>query len=105
MALRGDPPRGQSEWKAVETGFSHAADLVRYIREKYGSYFGIAVAGYPEGHIDNPDKALDLQFLKYKVDQGADYIVTQLFYDVDLFLKWVDQCRKIGNLFIFINIF
>jgi methylenetetrahydrofolate reductase (NADPH) len=54
--------------------------------------------GYPEGHIDNPDKEDDLIRLKEKVDAGADYIVTQLFYDVDLFLKWVQKCRSIGNM-------
>ncbi len=52
---------------------------------------------YPEGHIDNPDKEDDLKRLKEKVDAGADYIVTQLFYDVDLYLKWVQRCRSIGN--------
>lgn len=55
------------------------------------------MAGYPEGHIDNPDRKQDLQFLKEKVDAGADYIVTQLFYDVDMFLNWVKECRAIGS--------
>ncbi|KAG9291129.1 hypothetical protein G9A89_013001 [Geosiphon pyriformis] len=96
LALRGDPPRGQDHWEACENGFCHAVDLVRYIREKYDDYFGISVAGYPEGHIDNPDKDDDLRRLKEKVDAGADFIVTQLFYDVDLFLDWVKKCRAIG---------
>lgn len=97
LALRGDPPRGQANWVACENGFSNAVDLVRYIREQYGDYFCISVAGYPEGHIDQPDKELDMMYLKEKVDAGADYIVTQLFYDVDLFIKWVDQCRQVGK--------
>jgi methylenetetrahydrofolate reductase (NADPH) len=96
LALRGDPPRGQENWTKVENGFSHAVDLVKYIRQQYGDYFCVAVAGYPEGHIENSDKHQDLLYLKDKIDAGADYIVTQLFYDVDLFLGWVDQCRKIG---------
>ncbi|CAG8786655.1 1179_t:CDS:2, partial [Gigaspora margarita] len=96
LALRGDPPRGQIEWEACENGFSYAIDLVRYIRSQYGDYFGICVAGYCEGHVDNPDKDDDLRRLKDKVDAGADFIVTQVFYDVDLFLDWVKKCRAIG---------
>ncbi|KAG2188020.1 hypothetical protein INT44_000771 [Umbelopsis vinacea] len=96
LALRGDPPHGQENWTAVEGGFSNAIDLVKYIRQEYGDYFGIAVAGHPEGHIDNPDKEEDLRHLKAKVDAGADLIVTQLFYDVDTFLNFVEQARAIG---------
>lgn len=54
------------------------------------------MAGYPEGHIDNPDKEADLMHLKAKVDAGADYIVTQLFYDTDMFVDWVKKLRSIG---------
>ncbi|PKC11389.1 methylenetetrahydrofolate reduct [Rhizophagus irregularis] len=96
LALRGDPPRGQEHWEACENGFSHAIDLVRYNRQQYGDYFGIAVAGYCEGHVDNPDKDDDLYRLKEKVDAGADFIITQVFYDVDIFLNWVKKCRAIG---------
>lgn len=96
LALRGDPPKGQERWEAVEGGFSHAVDLVRYIRQEYGDYFGIGVAGYPEGHLDNEDKEADLMFLKEKIDAGADYIITQLFYDVDLLIDFVARCRAIG---------
>ncbi|CAG8659558.1 10080_t:CDS:2, partial [Acaulospora morrowiae] len=96
LALRGDPPRGQENWEACENGFSNAIDLVRYIRAEYGDYFGICVAGYCEGHVDNPDKEDDLRRLKEKVDAGADFVVTQVFYDVDLFLDWVKKCRAIG---------
>ncbi|KAI8590756.1 methylenetetrahydrofolate reductase-domain-containing protein [Geranomyces variabilis] len=96
LALRGDPPRGEANWTKCETGFSYAADLVKYIREQYGDYFCIGVAGYPEGHTENPDKDQDMKHLKEKCDAGADYIVTQLFYDVDIFLNWHAECRKIG---------
>ncbi|KAJ1973124.1 methylenetetrahydrofolate reductase (NAD(P)H) met13 [Dimargaris xerosporica] len=96
LALRGDPPRGAAEWVKCDNGFANAVDLVRYIRKQYDDYFCISVAGYPEGHIDSEDKEQDLHFLKAKVDAGADYIVTQLFYDTELFLRWVDQCRAIG---------
>ncbi|SAM05949.1 hypothetical protein [Absidia glauca] len=96
LALRGDPPHGQDKWESCEGGFNNAIDLVKYIRLKYGDYFGIAVAGHPEGHIDNPSKEDDLKHLKDKVDAGADLIVTQLFYDVDMFLDFVTKCRAIG---------
>ncbi|KAJ3007863.1 hypothetical protein HKX48_008899 [Thoreauomyces humboldtii] len=96
LALRGDPPRGQENWTKCETGFSYAEDLVKYIRAEYGDYFCIGVAGYPEGHTENPDTEQDMKHLKAKCDAGADYIVTQLFYDVDIFLKWHKECRDIG---------
>ncbi|KAJ3024151.1 hypothetical protein HKX48_005551 [Thoreauomyces humboldtii] len=96
LALRGDPPRGQENWTKVETGFSYAEDLVRYIRAEHGDHFCIGVAGYPEGHTENPDVEQDMRHLKAKVDAGADYIVTQLFYDVDRFLTWFTKCRDAG---------
>ncbi len=95
LALRGDPPVGQS-WRAIEGGFGHAVDLVRYIRSHHASYFGICVAGYPEGHVEAASYEADLRYLMVKVDAGADLVITQLFYDVDLYLKWVADCRAIG---------
>ncbi|KAL0392395.1 UNVERIFIED_CONTAM: putative methylenetetrahydrofolate reductase [Sesamum radiatum] len=88
----------------VEGGFACALDLVKHMRSKYGDYFGITVAGYPEAHPDviqdgvAPPEAYqnDLAYLKRKVDAGADLIVTQLFYDTDIFLKFVNDCRQIG---------
>ena len=70
--------------------------MVAYIRQQYGDYFSIGVAGYPEGHLDSTDREEDFKWLKYKVDQGADFIVTQLFYDTGLFLDWVKECRDRG---------
>lgn len=105
LALRGDPPKGQDEFKAIEGGFSCALDLVKFIRKEFGSYFGITVAGYPEAHpdgiVDDPEQMqknywADIQYLKQKVDAGGEVIVTQLFYDVDLFLKFVKDCRSVG---------
>eukprot|EP01091_Cochliopodium_minus_P011384 TRINITY_DN3202_c0_g1_i1.p1 TRINITY_DN3202_c0_g1~~TRINITY_DN3202_c0_g1_i1.p1 ORF type:complete len:594 (-),score=196.68 TRINITY_DN3202_c0_g1_i1:158-1939(-) len=95
MALRGDPPRGK-DWEKVEGGFSYAIDLVKYIRKQYGDYFSIGVAGYPEGHPDGKSYEDDLDHLAEKVNAGADVIITQLFYDVDLFLKFVTDCRNKG---------
>ncbi|KAL3619855.1 hypothetical protein CASFOL_034767 [Castilleja foliolosa] len=104
LALRGDPPHGQDKFVQVEGGFACALDLVKHIRSKYGDYFGITVAGYPEGHPDVIQDGgasaeayqNDLAYLKRKVDAGADVIVTQLFYDTDIFLKFVNDCRQIG---------
>jgi methylenetetrahydrofolate reductase (NADPH) len=70
-------------------------DLVRYIRQEFGDYFGICVAGYPEGHPNGSYQA-DLEYLKEKMDAGADYVITQLFYDTEHFLKFVRDARQIG---------
>lgn len=98
LALRGDPPRGEEYWIASDTRFQHAIDLVRYIRAQHGDYFCIGVAGYPEGFTEETqcDVFRDLDFLKQKQDAGAQFIVTQFFYDVDLFVRWVQLCRKRG---------
>ncbi|KAI4322040.1 hypothetical protein L6164_021765 [Bauhinia variegata] len=105
LALRGDPPHGQDKFVQTEGGFACARDLVKHIKSKYGDYFGITVAGYPEAHPDaigsdglaTPEAyQKDLEYLKSKVDAGADLIVTQLFYDTDNFLKFVNDCRQIG---------
>ncbi|KAI8805676.1 methylenetetrahydrofolate reductase-domain-containing protein [Cladochytrium replicatum] len=96
LALRGDPPKGQGTWTAIDTGFAYATDLVKYIRQQYGDYFCIGVAAYPEGHPDNADLEAEMKHLKEKVDAGADYIVTQLFYDCDMYLKWEKNCRAYG---------
>merc|ERR1719159_382045 len=98
LALRGDPPAGvnQGEWKQVEGGFAYAVDLVKFIRQEFGDFFCIAVAGYPEGHLEATSKDDDMVRLKEKCDAGADLIVTQLFYGNELFQEWVDKCRKMG---------
>lgn len=96
LALRGDPPRGATDWVRTEGGFNYATDLVKFIREKYGDFFCIIVAGYPEVHLEATSREDDLKHLKEKVDAGADAIITQLFYDTDIFFKWVDDCRAIG---------
>ena len=81
LALRGDPPRGATDWVAVENGFNYAVDLVKFIREEYGDFFCIIVAGYPEVHLEATNREDDIRHLKEKVDAGADFIITQLFFD------------------------
>jgi len=96
LALRGDPPREKEKWVATDKRFQYAKDLVAHIRDTYGNHFDIGVAGYPEGCDDNRDEDLLLDHLKEKVDNGATFIVTQMFYDVDNFLRWVARVRARG---------
>ncbi|GIL46045.1 hypothetical protein Vafri_3133 [Volvox africanus] len=105
LALRGDPPKGQDKFEAVEGGFSCALDLVKYIRKEFGDLFGICVAGYPEAHpdgiVDDPEQMQknywgDIAYLKQKVDAGGELIITQLFYDAEVFIKFVEDCRSVG---------
>ncbi|MBW0506456.1 hypothetical protein O181_046171 [Austropuccinia psidii MF-1] len=95
LALRGDPPRGNEYWAPSDHEFVHAIDLVKYIRKHYGYTFCIGVAGYPEGAIET-NQNQELSYLKEKVDAGADFVVSQLFYDVDNFLLWAQACRQSG---------
>lgn len=93
LALRGDPPLDGSE----STGdFRYAKDLISYIRKKYGQHFNIGIAAYPEGHPEEADNDNLLHFLKEKVDAGADFIITQMFYDADNFIAWCDKVRRYG---------
>jgi methylenetetrahydrofolate reductase (NADPH) len=96
LALRGDPPANAKEWTATEGGFSHAVDLVRFIRKEFGDYFCIGVAAYPEGHTDAESFDRDMQYYKEKVDAGADFGVTQLFYDTDLYFEFLRKSEAIG---------
>ncbi|KAJ2996644.1 hypothetical protein NUW58_g908 [Xylaria curta] len=96
LALRGDPPREKEKWEATDGGFQYARDLVAHIRKKYGNHFAIGVAGYPEGCDDNKDEESLLDHLKEKVDMGGTFIVTQMFYDADNFVRWVGKVRERG---------
>lgn len=96
LALRGDPPRDSQEWTPVEGGFHYAKDLVSYIKKKYGDHFQIGVAGYPEGHPEETIPSNNLKFLKEKVDAGASFIITQMFYDADNFIQWCKDIRAYG---------
>lgn len=98
VALRGDPPQGQFEFKAPPDGFHYASELVRFIRRHpdLGKAFALSVAGYPEGHPECRDKKKDLEHLRHKVDQGADAVVTQLFFNNRHYFDFVERARKIG---------
>jgi methylenetetrahydrofolate reductase (NADPH) len=94
VALRGDPPQGQNTFEPPEGGYRYANELVEHIQGTGG--FGIAVAGYPETHIEAPGLEADLVNLKRKVDAGADVIITQLFYDNQCFYNFLNRCRAFG---------
>ena len=95
MALRGDPPKGATRFTAPEGGFAHAADLVSFIR-RYFPRMGIGVAGFPEGHPETPNRLHEIDYLKAKVEQGADYICTQLFFDNRDFYDFCERCEIAG---------
>ena len=95
VALRGDPPQGDSKFQAVEGGFSYANELVEFIRAEFPQ-FGMAVAGYPEVHQEALSAESDLENLKRKVDAGADIVITQLFYDNTDYFDFCDRCETAG---------
>ena|SRR5262245_46757021 len=94
LALRGDPPKGQSQFVPNPDGFYHANELVAYIRAKYD--LSIGAAAYPEKHPESPSRESDLIFLKRKVDAGADFLITQLFFDNHDYFDFVGRCGDIG---------
>ena len=102
LALGGDPPRGSAYDKSVDA-FQNASDLVKFIQRfnKSGVHpdprgFGIGVAGFPEGHPATPNRLVEMDHLKAKVDAGADYIVTQLFFDNRDFYDFRERCELAG---------
>ncbi|HTU26460.1 MAG TPA: methylenetetrahydrofolate reductase [NAD(P)H] [Pirellulales bacterium] len=95
VALRGDPPRGETNFRPVAGGLRYASELVSLVRSEF-SKFGIAVAGYPETHQEAISPEADLENLKRKVDAGGDVVVTQLFYVNDDFFRFRDRCHALG---------
>jgi methylenetetrahydrofolate reductase (NADPH) len=95
MALRGDPPAGETQFRQLAGGLKHANELVALIRAEFGE-FGVGVAGYPEKHPEAPDPDVDLANLHRKVDAGADAVFTQLFFVNDNFYHFRDRYTKAG---------
>lgn len=96
LALRGDPPKGQAEFKATEGGFRYASELVRFIRGRHNSALCVGGACYPEKHPECGNPAVDLINLKKKVDEGLDFVITQLFFNNRHYFEFVERARKIG---------
>jgi methylenetetrahydrofolate reductase (NADPH) len=95
VALRGDPPKGETTFKPVEGGLRYASELVTLIRREF-PMFGIAVAGYPETHQEAQSPQADLENLKRKVEAGGDCVITQLFYDNADFFRFKARCDELG---------
>ena len=95
MALRGDPPKGSSEVAIPVDGFQFATDLVTFIKQQFPA-MGVGVAGFPEGHPGTPNRLVELDHLKKKIDAGADYICTQLFFDNRDFYDFCERCEVVG---------
>jgi len=96
LALRGDLPNIDQKWEYDPDKLNYGTDLVRHIRDNFGDYFTICVAGYPSGHPEAESYEDDLMHLKEKCDAGADFIITQLFFQPSTFKKYVDDCRAVG---------
>ncbi len=94
LALRGDPPRGESDWKPHPGGLSYSTELAALIRADYDTCIGGAC--FPEVHPEAPDLAHDLRFLKDKVDNGVSFLITQLFFDSELYFRFVEEARAVG---------
>ncbi len=94
MLLRGDPPKGTTEFFAPENGFSFASDLISFVKEKYS--FSVGAAAYPEKHPESASPDEDIQQLKIKCQAGADFLITQLFFNNEAYFRFVKQARKAG---------
>ncbi len=96
LALRGDPPRDNPTWTPGPDNFKYSSELCQTIRTSFGQDFSIGVAGFPEGHVLCPDRNQDANFLKLKFDHGADYVITQLFFNNKDYFDYVKRLRTLG---------
>ncbi|PIP07301.1 MAG: 5,10-methylenetetrahydrofolate reductase, partial [Syntrophobacteraceae bacterium CG23_combo_of_CG06-09_8_20_14_all_50_8] len=94
LVARGDPPHEQKDFKAHPQSLPHASDLLSFIRPRYS--FCLGAAGYPEGHIESESKKKDIEYLKLKVDNGAEYIISNYCYDNQYFFDFIERCKAIG---------
>ncbi|MDP2652786.1 MAG: methylenetetrahydrofolate reductase [NAD(P)H] [Candidatus Omnitrophota bacterium] len=96
LALRGDPPKDNPGWTPGEHNFRYSSELVKFIRDHFSGHFGIGVAGFPEGHVLCRDREQDARYLKMKIDSGADFVITQLFFNNQDYFDYVKRLRRIG---------
>ena len=95
LALLGDPPQTEEGWEPAPDSLKYCYQLIRMIRAHNG-FFSIGVAGFPECHIDCPDKETDAKYLKVKIDAGGEFVITQLFFDNQDYFEYLERVRKIG---------
>lgn len=96
LALRGDPPQDNPDWKPGKDSFRYSSELCAFIRQHFGQEFSIGVAGFPEGHLLCPDRDKDADYLKKKIDAGADFVITQLFFNNQDYFEYVARLRSRG---------
>ncbi|NPB06851.1 MAG: methylenetetrahydrofolate reductase [NAD(P)H] [Aquificae bacterium] len=96
LALRGDVPRDKPHWRPPEGACSYAKELVELVRKHFGDYFSVGVAAYPEGHPESPNLEWEVKYFKEKVEAGADFAITQMFFVNDYYYRFVELCRKAG---------
>jgi methylenetetrahydrofolate reductase (NADPH) len=96
LALRGDPPKDNPGWKPGPDNFQYASELVGFIRDNYGDFFSIGVAGFPEGHPLAPGREFDAAILKKKIAAGGEFVMTQLFFDNQDYFDYVKRLRALG---------
>jgi methylenetetrahydrofolate reductase (NADPH) len=94
LALRGDPPTGETEWRPYPGGLHYSTELAALIRDGYP--FSVGAACFPEVHPEAPDMASDLRFLRQKVQSGASFLITQLFFDNELYFRFIDEAQAAG---------
>jgi methylenetetrahydrofolate reductase (NADPH) len=94
LALRGDPPRGETDWKPHPGGLHYSIELIRLIRERFD--FSIGAACFPEVHPEAPDLQTDLRYAREKVEAGAGFLITQLFLDNEIYFEFVENAREAG---------
>jgi methylenetetrahydrofolate reductase (NADPH) len=96
LALRGDAPKDKPNWTPGKDNFKYSWELVAFIRELFKDHFSIGVAGFPEGHILCPDRDMDARYLKNKITHGADYVITQLFFNNQDYFDYTARLKKSG---------
>ena len=94
LALRGDPPRGETEWRPHPGGLHYSTELAQLIAAAYP--FAIGAACFPEVHPESPDLAHDLRFLRHKLDAGVSFLITNLFFDNEMYFRFVEEARAAG---------
>lgn len=96
LALRGDPPQDNPHWRPGKNNFQYSSELCAFIRQHFGDHCSVGVAGFPEGHLLCPDRDKDAGYLKLKIDNGADFVITQLFFDNKDYFAYVERLKKLG---------
>lgn len=94
LVVRGDQPQDEESFRADPRSFAHACEMISFVRPKYR--FCLGAAGYPEGHVEAENRAKDLEYLKMKVDNGAEFVIANYFYENRFFFDFVERCRKAG---------